>query len=164
MDQLTDEAINKKGLLAKLYFDMHSEKAEDLQPIMTDLIKERLLKAPGVLYCFGSIEEPLKGKDGEYSTSAEVTMLFNDIGSMIHVVFNFAPVGLEIMRPQGQMVIPISDLQTVMLSLADISVSYSDYILNRVLTPEEREKLKKDMQSRSEVGRRMLEKKEGKPN
>jgi hypothetical protein len=159
MDQLTDDAINKKGILAKLYFDMHSERAEELQPIMTDLVNERLLKAPGVLYCYGGIEEPLQGKDGQYSTSAEITVLFNDIGALINIVFNFAPVGVEILKPTGEYRIATSDLQSVLLSLADISVSYSDYILSRVLTPEARERVKHDMENRKLVGDRLIERK-----
>lgn len=102
IDELTDETISKGGILAKLYFDMESEKKEDLQPIMTDLINNRLLKAVGVVYCVGVIEEPIK-VDKNYSTNATVTGLFKDIGSLINVSFNFAPAGLRYSSQKGKL-------------------------------------------------------------
>jgi len=117
VDQLTEETIRKGGILAKLYFDMESEKAEDLQPLMTDLINNRLLKAVGVIYCVGVIEEPIK-LEKTYSTSATVTGLFKDIGAIINVAFNFAPAGLEILKPNGEIRVKPNELQAILLDLA----------------------------------------------
>ena len=94
VSEVTEKVIAKGGILTRLYFDMQSEKAEDLQPLMADLINQRLLKAPGVMYAAGSIDEPMKLED-VYSTNAMVTVLFNDLGALINVVFNFSPVGIE---------------------------------------------------------------------
>ncbi len=60
VDELTDETVARGGILAKLYFDMQSEKQEDLQPIMADMINNRLLKSQGVVYCVVSISDPSK--------------------------------------------------------------------------------------------------------
>jgi hypothetical protein len=159
VDQLTEETIRKGGILAKLYFDMESEKAEDLQPLMTDLINNRLLKAVGVVYCVGVIEEPIK-LEKTYSTSATVTGLFKDIGSIINVAFNFAPAGLEILKPNGEIRIKANELQAILLDLAQISVNYSQYILSRVLSKEDYEKVTRDMKNREELGKKVLGKKE----
>jgi hypothetical protein len=160
IDELTDETVGKGGILAKLYFDMESEKKEDLQPIMTDLINNRLLKAVGVVYCVGVIEEPIK-MDKTYSTSATVTRLFKDIGSLINVSFNFAPAGLEILKPKGEIKIKSNELQSILLDLAQISVNYSQYILSRVLSKEDYEKVMNDMKNREELGKKVMGKKEG---
>ena len=160
IDELTDETVGKGGILAKLYFDMESEKKEDLQPIMTDLINNRLLKAVGVVYCVGVIEEPIK-MDKTYSTSATVTGLFKDIGSLINVSFNFAPAGLEILKPKGEIKIKSNELQSILLDLAQISVNYSQYILSRVLSKEDYEKVMNDMKNREELGKKVMGKKEG---
>lgn len=157
VEEVTEKTIRSGGILTKLYFDMQSEKSEELQPLMADLINNRLMKAPGVIYCFGSIDEPIKLKD-VYSTNAIVTVLFKDLGAVINVVFNFSPIGIEIMKPEGDFVIKSRDLTSLLVSLSQISAEYSKYILTKVMTGEELEKVKKDLSSRAEQGKRLMEK------
>jgi hypothetical protein len=158
VEAITRETIEKGGLLVRLYFDMQSERQEDLQPLMTDLISNRLLKAPGVVYCFGSIEEPIKVKD-VYSTGAILTALFKDFGSLVNVAFSYAPAGIEIIKPDGEIRFKTSELQGVLLDVARISVDYSDYILSRVLSKEDYEKVLNDIKNREALGKRLIEKK-----
>lgn len=161
MEIIEDKALKSGGVLCRLYFDMQSEKQDDLQPLMTDLVNNRLLKVPGVLYCFGSIDEPIMLKD-VYSTNAIVTVLFKDLGAAVNVVFNFSPVGIEILKPAGDYVIKPRDLTSLLISLSQISSEYSKYILTNVMSGEELEKVKKDLNSRAEQGKRLIEKESGK--
>ncbi|MCL5427741.1 MAG: hypothetical protein M1321_01000 [Candidatus Marsarchaeota archaeon] len=157
VDELTEKTIAKGGILAKLYFDMQSKNEEELQPLMADLINNRLLKSVGVLYCTGAIDEPIKlAKENVYSTNAAVTVLFNDIGAIVNAVFNFAPAGVEVLKPQGDFRIKHGDFQSLLLDLSEISVSYSKYILERVLSKEDFEKVNLDMKLRSELGRKLI--------
>ncbi len=158
MSEITEKVLQKGGLLSKLYFDMQSEKPEDLQPLMTDLINNRLLKAPGVVYGFGSIDEPIKLEE-IYSTSAIVTVLVTDLGALIDVVFNLSPIGIEILKPQGEFVIKSRDLNTLMVRLSEISADYNRYILTRVMSGDDLEKVKESLKSREAQGKRLLEKK-----
>ncbi len=159
VDELTEKTIAKGGVLAKLYFDMQSKDEEELQPLMTDLINNRLLKSTGVLYCTGAIDEPLRlERENIYSTSAIVTVLFNDIGAVINAVFNFAPAGVEIIKPLGDFRIKHGDLQSLLLDLSNISVSYSQYILEKVLSKEDFEKVNLDIKLRSNLGKKLLDK------
>jgi hypothetical protein len=160
MQEVTDKTLRSGGLLAKLYFDMQSEKEEDLQPLMTDLLNNRLLKAPGVVYGFGSIAEPIK-LDNIYSTNAMVTVLFNDLGALVDVVFNLSPIGIEILKPQGEYVIKSPILNSLMIRLSEISAEYNKYILTRVLSGKELEDVKESLKSREEQGKRLLHKDEG---
>lgn len=155
VSEVTEKVIAKGGILTKLYFDMQSEKAEDLQPLMADLINQRLLKAPGVIYAAGSIDEPMKLED-VYSTNAMVTVLFNDLGALINVVFNFSPVGIEVMRPEGDYVIKAAHLNSLLLSLSQISMEYSKYILTKVLKGDELEKVERELRIREEMGKRAI--------
>ena len=84
MEEVTRKAIENGGILAKEYFDMHSEKADDLQPLMTDLISNRLLKFPGVIYCAGEIDEPIKVEE-LYATNAVVTILVKDLWTLLNI-------------------------------------------------------------------------------
>jgi hypothetical protein len=160
-DEITEKTIENGGILANLYLDMQSEKAEDLQPLMTDLINNRLMKAPGVVYCYGSIEEPIK-IENTYSTSAKLTVLVKSFSSMISLAFNYTPVGIELLRPNKEYTIKSSDLQTILMDLAQISMDYSQYILQKVMTKEDYAKIQKNIKGREELGKKLLEKKDEK--
>ncbi len=155
LSEVTEKAIAKGGILTKLYFDMQSEKPEELQPLMADLINQRLLKAEGVIYASGSIDEPIQLED-IYSTNAIVTVLFNDLGALINVVFNFSPIGIEILKPEGDYVIKSSHLNSILVSLSQISMEYSKYILTKVLKGEELEKVNRELRVREEMGKKAI--------
>ncbi len=160
-EEITHQTIEKGGILVKLYFDMESDKQEDLQPLMVDLVNNRLLKAPGVVYCYGTIDEPLKVKES-FSTSAEVTALFNSLWPLVNVMFNFTPAAVEVLRPAKDYMLKQVELQALLLNVAQISMEYNNYVLSRVLKPEDFEKIKEQTQRREELGKKLMEKKDGK--
>jgi len=162
LEEVTEEAIKRGGILARLYFDMHSEKQEDLQPLMADLINNKLLKSAGVIYCYGTIDEPIK-VDNLYSTNAVVTTLFKDLAALIGAAFNFVPAGVEIIKPEKELVIKSSELQSIILDITQISISYMQYILSRSLTKEDLEKVQADLKAREELGKKLLSGKSDKP-
>ena len=155
VDEVTRRAIENGGVLAKMYFDMQSEKKEDLQPLMTDLISNRLLKTPGVLYCAGEINEPIQ-LENSYSTSATVTILLKDLGALINVAFNYVPAGVEILKPEKEVSIKTSELQSMLLDISNIAMQYSQFILQRVLSKEDFEKVQNEMRNRERVGKSLI--------
>ena len=159
VNEITEKTIKKGGILAKLYFDMQSEKKEDLQPLMTDLANNRLLKSPGVIYCFGAINEPISLGD-RYSTSAELTVLVKNLGALIAIAFNFAPAGVEVLEPKGRYELTTSELQSILIDLSQTSLEYSSYILSRVMKKEDYEKIKEEIKGREELGKRYMKKEE----
>lgn len=156
VDKLNDEKIAKGGVLVKLYFDMQHHEKEKLQPMMVDLINERLMKERGVVYCVGAVEEPLE-KDGIFITSAAVTVLFDKFIPLLNVAFNYAPAGVEILRPLNEMTFKTYELQSMLMDLSQISLDYSKYILEKVMKPEDLEKIKDQMNRRHEAGKKLLE-------
>lgn len=159
VERVTEEKIAKGGVLVKFYFDMQDTDKSKLQPLLLDLINGRLMKEKGVVYCHGSIEEPIENK-GVFITSAMVTMLFESFMPLVNIAFNYAPAGIEILRPTGEMSFKIYELQTMLMDMASISMSYSKYIMEKVLTPEEVERLKQQMADRAETGKAHIEKKD----
>jgi len=157
VEEVTKNAIENGGILAKVYFDMQSEKEEDLQPLMTELVNNNILKAKGVIYCFGSIDEPIKIEGNLYSTNATLTILFKDLGALINVAFNYSPAGVEILKPENEYVLKTSTLQSIALDISQIALNYSQYILNKVLSKEDLEKLKVNLDQREKLGRKLLE-------
>jgi hypothetical protein len=155
INEVTEKALRKGGILAKLYLDMHSEKQDELQPLLADLINNKILKAPGVIYCYANIDEPIKVRD-LYATNAVATVLFNDLGALVNLVFNFSPVGIEILRPEGDYVIKSRDLNSIMVSLSMISAEYSKYILTKVMKEDDLEKINRDLEIRKEMMERAI--------
>jgi hypothetical protein len=158
LEEVTHKTVANGGILAKMYFDMQSEKQDDLQPLMADLINNRLLKSPGVVYCFGAIDEPIR-TDKTFSTSAIVTVLFKDLWSLVNVAFAFTPAGVEILKPEREYVLKPNDLQSLVLNVAAVSLDYSNFILSRALKKEDYDKVMEDMKHREALGKRLMEKK-----
>jgi len=162
VEKVTEEKIAKGGLLVKLYFDMRHEDKDKLQPLMVDLINGRLMKEPGVVYCYGAIEEPIK--DGNtFVTSGILTVLFENFTPLVDVMFKYAPAGLEILKPRGEMRFKISELQSLLMDISNISINYSQYILERVMKPEDLEGMMKHLKDRESLGKKILDSKKEKP-
>jgi hypothetical protein len=161
VDRVTDEKVAKGGVLVKFYFDIQDTDKSKLHPLLVDLINSRLMKERGVVYCHGSIEEPIENK-GIYITSAMVTVLFDSFMPLVNIAFNYAPAGIEILRPTGEMTFKIHELQGMLMDMANISVIYSKYIIENVMKGENLEKLKQQVDERAETGRQQIEKKDDK--
>lgn len=159
VDAVTNEAVEKGGLLVKMYFDMNSENKDQLQPLLVDLINEKLLKEKGVIYCFGVIDEPME-KEKLFITNAVLTILFDGIASLTRVVFKYTPAGIEILKPLNDFKTRIPELQSMLMDLSNTSLDYSKFILEKTLKPEEFEGIKKQLENRLELTKRRIEKKD----
>lgn len=163
LELLTEEKIKNGGILAKIYFDIQDKDKERLQPLLTDLINNRLLKERGVVYGAGMINDPIKSDD-IFVTSAAVTMLFESLSSIINVAFNYAPAGIEIIKPEREFNISTFDVQRILLDLSNVSITYSKYIMEHVLKPEELELVKKQLKNRAELGKNAIGNKKNENN
>ncbi len=156
VEKKTDETIAKGGILVRFYFDMQDRDKDKLQPLMVNLVNEQLMKEPGVVYVYGSIEEPME-KGGIYTTSGVITMLFSNFAPLVGIAFKYAPAGLEILRPEKELRFKTNELQSILMDLSQISMDYSKFILEKMLKPEDMEKIGKELENRAEVSKRFLE-------
>lgn len=156
LDRITEEKLAKGGLLAKLYFDMQHKEKDQLQPLMADLINERLLKERGVIYCYGAIEEPIESRE-LFITSAMVTVLVENVSILVNIAFNYAPAGIEVLRPTSETKLTMAELQSILMSISQLSTNYSKYVLERILKPEDVEKIQKELDNRAAIGKKLLE-------
>lgn len=160
VDRVTEERILKGGVLVKLYFDMQDKDKEKLQPLMANLINEHLMKEKGVVYCYGAIEEPILVKD-LYTTSAVVTVLVDSFIPLVNIAFNYAPAGIEVMRPEKGIILKANDMQAVLIDISQISINYSRYVLEKVLKKEDMEVIRQDLENRARIGKELIDKKAG---
>jgi hypothetical protein len=156
VERVTSETIAKGGILVRFYFDMQDKDKEKLQPLMVNLVNEQLMKEPGVVYVYGSIEEPIE-KQGVYTTSGIITMLFSSFAPLVGIAFKYAPAGLEIIKPEKEMRFRTNELQSILMDLSQISMDYSKFILEKVLKPEDLEIVKKQMENRADVSKKFLD-------
>ncbi len=159
VDRVTEEKIAKGGVLVKLYFDMQDKDKDKLQPLLIDLINERLMKEKGVVYCSGSVEEPIE-QGGMWITSAMVTMLFDSFMPLIGIAFHYSPAGIEILKPTNDMTFKTFQLQSMLMDMSQISMDYSKFILEKVMKDEDKEAIRRQLDNRREIGKKLLEKKD----
>ncbi|MGC8648621.1 MAG: hypothetical protein ACP5UN_00125 [Candidatus Micrarchaeia archaeon] len=156
VDIVTEEKIAKGGVLVKFYFDIQDKDKSKLQPLLIDLINNGLMKEHGIVYVYGSIEEPIESH-GVYVTSGEITALFDNFMPLVTVAFKYAPAGVEILKPDREMVFKVSQLQSLLMDISQVSLDYSKLILEKVLKPEELEDIEKKLENRAMLGKKFIE-------
>jgi hypothetical protein len=157
VDEITDEAVEQGGYLAMVYFDLHAPTSDEVKNIMVGFIG-RLTKEPGVIYAVGEIDQPVE-KDGLFSTWAEVKLLAKDFSTLVRVSSQYSPIGVEILRPE-EVRLSLGEAQGMLLDISQTSLNFTRMIMERVLSKEEVEEYKKKMGQRSELGKKLLEKKQ----
>lgn len=157
MERLTEDKVSNGGLLLRLYFDIKNKDKENLQPLLVELINEHLLKEPGVVYCYGAIEDPIE-MEGLYSTSATVTILVESFRASINIAFRYAPVGIELIRPTKDVNIKPNELQGALMDISLVSEAYSKFIVQNAMTEEGMKHLSEDISNRIKRGAEMINK------
>ncbi len=156
IEKLTKDTINKGGMLAMLYFDLHSKDRDKLQGLATGFV-DSILKQEGVVTAYGEIEEPLE-QEAVFSTSIEVKILTKDFLSLINVCSIFNPITVEILRP-NEVKISLDKAHELLMSMATNWFNIKRYITEKVSTKEDIEHIKKYLENREAIGKQLLEKK-----
>ena len=155
VEEVNDNIVKKGGLLAVVYFDIHGNSAEIIRNSMVDMIG-RLTHEMGVVYATGEIEEPVE-YEGMYSTCAEVKILLRDLNSLVNVCFRYGPIGIDLLRPE-EVKLSIIQLHDILLNISQTSQEYSQFMYERIMTPEDKEKFNKQLINRAELAKRIIEK------
>ena len=157
VQELTDETIRQGGVLAMLYFDVHGASGEEVRNKMVEFVS-RISKEPGVLTCYGEVKEPIENQE-LYSTSAEVKVLTKDYATLVNLGGLYGPISAEVLRPES-IKLSMPDAAAIVTTVSATSHQFSTFILNKLLSKEDREKFEKTMKAREEIGQRLV--KEGK--
>jgi len=158
-DKLTKATVQKGGVLALLYFDAHTKTKEKAQEIGAGFVSQ-LLKEPGVIFAVGEIDEPIQDRD-LFSTSIQVKILVSTFHQLANVCAVHSPFSIEIIQPD-EITITLGQAHELLMNLSTITADYKKYIMEKLTTPEEREKYARILEKKAELGRRILERKEEK--
>ncbi|VVB73678.1 Uncharacterised protein [uncultured archaeon] len=160
IEVLTQATIEKGGVLAMLYFDMHGSDKEKLENLLVDLAN-RLNGEKGVVYSVGEIDRAIQFGD-KYSAAAKVTVLTSSFSVLSRICDNFGPIGIEILKP-NEIHLSIPDAQQVLFDHVKMMSDLLREMIEKTMTPEERKKLGKLMEARAELGKDLLKKGDSAP-
>lgn len=155
VEEVTEKAIRGGGLLVNLYFDIHGNSKEVIQNSLVGMIA-KMTQEPGVIYVTGVVEEPIE-VHGMQCTSAEVKLLAKDFNSLVNVSFRYAPIGLEVVKPE-EIKLPIRDMQELLLNISSTAQEYTNFITEKVMNEDEKLAFKRQLLNKAEIAKKLLEK------
>jgi len=155
VEKVTKDAVKNGGILAVLYFDIHTKTKEKAQEIGAGFV-EQLLREPGVIYAVGEIEEPIQDND-LFSTPVQVKVLSKSFTHLANLCATHSPFSIEILEPD-QIRLQLSEAHDVLANIATTTADYKKYIIEKLTSPEEREKYKRILEAKAELGRKILQK------
>jgi len=153
VEVLTQATIEKGGILATLYFDMHGPDKEKLEQLLVDLAN-RLNHEKGVVYSVGEIERSMQLGD-QYSAAAKITVLTTSFPALSRICDGYGPMGVEILKP-NEIHLSIPDAQQVLFEHVKMMTDLLREMIEKNMTPEERKKLAKLMEARAELGKDLI--------
>jgi len=156
VDEMTDDAVREGGYLAMVYFDLHATQADAVKNIMVGFIG-KLTREPGVIYAVGEIDQPVE-KEVMFSTWAEVKLLAEDFPTLVRIASQYSPIGVEILRPD-EVKMTLGEAQGSLLDISQTSQNCRRRIMERMLSEDEKKEYGKKMLQRTELGKRLFEKK-----
>ncbi len=156
IDDIVEEKVQQGAIWSLLYLDLHADNEETLNNILVGII-QNITKEKGVEYCFGVIQKP--EKDGDlYSTSAEVKLLTEDFYALQRVCLLYNPVYLEILKPE-EIRLKGGEAESLIMNAVSITQELTQHVLmSQLQDPKQKEKYRKKIEKRKEIGKRLLEK------
>lgn len=155
VDEITSDALRDGGYLVNVYFDLHGNSEEAVKNIMVGFIG-KLTKEPGVIYAVGEIDKP-EQKEDLFSTWASVKLLAQDFHTLTRISIQYSPIGIEILRP-SEVNLTLGQAQSMLLDVSQASQNFTRVIMERTLSPLDRQEYARKMAQRTELGKKLLEK------
>lgn len=157
IEVLTQATIEKGGILAMLYFDMHGPDKARLEQLLVDLAN-RLNGEKGVIYSVGTIDRAMELGD-QFSAAAKITILTSNFATLSRICDGYGPMGIEILKP-NEIHLSIPDAQQVLFDHVKTMSDLLREMIEKNMTPEERKKLGRLMTARAELGKDLIHQRE----
>lgn len=150
------EAVEKGGIYAEMYIDMHSDSEEGVKNLLVELLA-RIAKEEGVIFYVGTINKPIQDKD-IFSATAVVKILTKSFYHLDKICSRYCPFALEIIEPK-EIKLKASDAAFVLLESSNHAYQYSSYILKQTMDPEKYKKYLREIENRKMLGKKLIEEK-----
>jgi hypothetical protein len=159
VQKVTNETIRNGGVLALLYFDIHTKTKDLAQEVGAGFVND-LLKYNGVVYAVGEIDEPLESKEGDsmFSTSVQVKVLTRKFGQLMLICATFSPFTVEILQP-NEIRLPLNEAHELLGTIGAITLDYKKFIVEKIKTPAESKQYTELLSRRAALGKQILSRK-----
>ena len=157
--QLLDQAVAKGGIVAVMYFDLSNKEKETVQQMLAELVG-KISKEPGITSCVGEIDEPIE-MENIWVSSSEVTVLAKNFSYLAAAVIRYGPIGVEVLKP-NEIKLSLGEAQSLLLNISQVGQEFTNYIIQKMMSEEEKATLAKKLAARAEMGKKLLEKMEKK--
>ncbi len=155
LDELFDKASKEGAVLALVHFDAHGPDEKTVRDLLVDIVS-RLTKEQGVLYCKGEIEESISTQE-LYSSCAEAKIMTESFQDLLNLSLKYTPIAVEILKPR-EIRLTLEEAQSCLLDASQTSQDYTNYVLQKVLPPEELAKFNEKLKRHAEIGAKLVEK------
>lgn len=160
IEKLTKDTVKDGGILAIMYFDIHAKSKEAVQELGTGFINT-IIHKPGVVYALGEIDEPIGGEEGKnWSSSISVKVLTKDFNVLALICMAHSPFTVEILRPD-EIKLSINTTQILLGNMSATTAEYKKMIVTKLSTKEDIAQMQEDLKKRAEMGKKILQKKDG---
>jgi len=154
-EDLIEKATQKGAIYCVLYFDAYGDSEESVKNLLIDYLN-RIINEEGVIIGKGLIDK-IEKLDNYFSSYGELVLVVKDLKTLIKLILNYAPIGLEILKPK-EINISISDLQSIGLDIIDYVHILAENYMKHILKGEKLERYIKEINKRKEYGKEIKEK------
>jgi hypothetical protein len=161
VEKVTREVVEKGGILAVLYFNIHAATKDAVRHIGTEFINQ-ILQREGVVYALGEIDEPFGGEEGKnFSAPVQVKILTRDFMTLVSVCMIHSPFNVEVLRPADKIVLEMSQVHEMLGAVSSTAAEYKKYILTKIAKKEDLAKIQENLRQRALMGKKIMEKAKG---
>ena len=155
LKQLITEACERGAVHAKFFIDSHGPEKKPTEDALIQLVGQ-LTKEKGVLHCKSEIETSVESEK-LYSAFASVDLVTGSFNNLINLALKYAPASVEILEPNSKIVVPIKQAQDILLDASQSTQQYSKYILESIMTLEQKQDFVERLKRKAEFGAKMRE-------
>jgi hypothetical protein len=155
LEEVTETAVEKGGILATLYFDAHGNTPDEVEGLLVNM-GQKLAQEEGVIYAVSEIERALEMEDKLFSTASKVKVLVDSFKSLTKICGLYGPMGVEILKPDEIRLSP-GEAHEVLFMIAEMSHEFTTTMMMKLMKPEERAALGEKLKHRAEMGKKLME-------
>jgi len=153
--RVEEEAFEKGGVLAVLYFDAHGNTPEEVEGLLVDL-GQKLAQEEGLIYAVSEIDRALEMGDKLFSSASKVRVLASSFQSLVKICGLYGPMGIEVLKP-NELKLELNDAQNVLFTISEMSHGFTTSMMMKLMKPEERAALGEKLKRRAEMGKKLMD-------
>jgi hypothetical protein len=155
VDEVTDAALEKGGVLAMLYFDAHGNTIEEVEGSLVNM-GQKIAQEKGVIYALSEIDRAMEAEDKFFSSGAKVRILTDSFNSLVRLCGMYGPMGVEVLKPNEIRIGP-GEAHEILFTISEMSHEFTTTMMMKLMKPEERAAFGEKMKRRAEMGKKFID-------